>query len=164
MFPVSGSIAHAVYVWASDNQPITNNLSSHPPAGGNIFELDKVAFPINRVNIHWVGVVVYMQEQRIQFYDSLFGNGNDYIWLILRYLCDEFRTQYGKELPINAWTVVFETPPMTPRQKNGYDCGAFVCMYLHFLLLGLPLVFVEEDIDQFRMLMAASILKNRMVV
>jgi sentrin-specific protease 1 len=38
--------------------------------GKDLFNLDKVIFPINENGMHWVCAVAFMQEKRIQFYDS----------------------------------------------------------------------------------------------
>ena len=39
--------------------------------GKDIFALDKIVFPINVNQSHWVCAVAFMQEKRIQFYDSM---------------------------------------------------------------------------------------------
>ena len=38
--------------------------------GKDIFQLDKIIFPINVGEVHWVCAVAFMQEKRIQYYDS----------------------------------------------------------------------------------------------
>ena len=38
--------------------------------GKDIFALDKVFFPINVGEVHWVCACAYIQEKRIQYYDS----------------------------------------------------------------------------------------------
>ena len=73
---------------------------------GNIFELDKLLIPINRLNVHWVLVVVDIQQFTIKFYDSYTEYNNDdhglddndpykrpdkkYLDLVEKYLCDEY--------------------------------------------------------------------------
>jgi hypothetical protein len=39
--------------------------------GKDIFNLDKIFFPINQGRMHWICAVAFMQEKRIQFYDSM---------------------------------------------------------------------------------------------
>lgn len=39
--------------------------------GKDIFALDKIVFPINVNESHWVCAVAFMQDKRIQFYDSM---------------------------------------------------------------------------------------------
>ena len=73
---------------------------------GNIFELDKLLIPINRLNVHWVLVVVDIQQFTIKFYDSYTEYNNDdhglddndpykrpdkkYLDLVEKYLCDKY--------------------------------------------------------------------------
>ena len=58
--------------------------------GNNIFNLKNIYFPINIDNHHWVCAVVYMEEKRIQYYDSLngVGKGHKYLEGFLQYLYD----------------------------------------------------------------------------
>ena len=57
--------------------------------GKDIFGLDKVFFPINVSRMHWVCVVAFIQEKRIQFYDSFGSPGTHYLEIIFRYLQEE---------------------------------------------------------------------------
>ena len=133
-------------------------------ADGDIFALDKVYFPINQVNQHWACVVVHMQERRIQYLDSLGGKGMapHYVEAIFRYLEDEHQDKKNSPLPNKEeWTR--ETCTATiPKQLNGCDCGAFVCMFIDRLARGLPMDFGQQDIYYFRRKIALSILNNEL--
>ena len=52
----------------------------------NIFQLDKVFFPINVNQSYWSLVVVFMQEKRIQVYDSFRSQYQNYLNHIFHYL------------------------------------------------------------------------------
>ena len=86
--------------------------------GGDIFGLKYIICPINVENVHWISAVVFMEEKRIQMYDS--KGGTDMIKLqgIFQYLQDEYRTKKGGELDANEWALVGCTRE-TPRQQNG---------------------------------------------
>ncbi len=58
--------------------------------GNNIFNLKNIYFIINVDNNHWACIVVYMEEKRIQYFDSLkiFGKDDKYLKGALRYLYD----------------------------------------------------------------------------
>ena len=101
--------------------------------GKDIFNLNKIIFPINQGNQHWTSAVIYMEEQRIQYYDSLGGSGKMYLQVLLKYLEDEHMDK--KKTPMKSpelWKLVSCTDD-TPRQQNGYDCGVFTCMFADFL-------------------------------
>ena len=84
---------------------------------GDIFGLKYIICPINVENVHWISAVVFMEEKRIQMYDS--KGGTDMIKLqgIFQYLQDEYRTKKGGELDANEWALVGCTRE-TPMQQN----------------------------------------------
>lgn len=87
--------------------------------GGDLFALDKVFFPINQGRMHWICAVAFMQEKRIQFYDSMGSDGMEYLRFIFQYIQDEHKMR--KNCPLrdkDEWTLVPCTRD-TPRQANG---------------------------------------------
>lgn len=134
--------------------------SGHVP-GKDIFELDKLFFPINIKNNHWACAVIFIQEKRIQFYDSIGGDGTYYMRALLDYVKDEWRRKtQGQDLPnVSEWKLV-STNINTPRQENGFDCGVFTCMYADFLSMGYPLTFNQEHITKCRQRIALSCLND----
>jgi sentrin-specific protease 1 len=129
--------------------------------GKDIFGLDKVFIPVNMSNVHWTCVVIFVQERKIQFFDSMAGDGMYYMKALLQYLKDEWASKNnGQELPhLSEWKLVSTTLD-TPRQKNGYDCGVFTCMFADFLSMDSPLSFTQEHITQCRERIALSILQG----
>jgi sentrin-specific protease 1 len=45
-----------------------------------------------------------------------------------------------------------------PRQKNGFDCGVFICQYVRQLALGLPVTFSQRDIPGVRLRICSDLL------
>ena len=90
----------------------------------DIFQLDKVFVPINVMNQHWCCAVVFLQEKRIQLYDSLGwsgnrGNGMIYLRHLLQYLEDEHEHKLGEPMQdVKDWRLVNKEID-TPRQMNG---------------------------------------------
>ena len=76
----------------------------HVP-GNNIFQLKYVFFPYNYKNLHWEGVVVFMEEKRVRWCDS-FGQTR---WKVLkdlmRYLKDEWEHQYESRWSDREWKI-----------------------------------------------------------
>ena len=128
--------------------------------GGNIFEMDKLFFPINVGRDHWILVVVYMQERRIQCYDSMGSPGTEYVQAIFTYLQDEHETKHGYPMEDMAtWRLVACTAD-TPRQRTGYDCGVFVCTFIDLIAFNTPLSFDQSDLVRCRKRLALSILQG----
>ena len=129
--------------------------------GGDIFALDKIIIPVNQGNSHWGCAVIYVQQKKIQFYDSMQVRGDHYLNALLRYMNDEWRhNHHGEDLPsLLEWSLVCTTLD-TPTQDNGSDCGVYTCMFADLLSLDQPLLLNPEDMTQCRQRIALSILRG----
>lgn len=89
--------------------------------GIDIFSLDKIFFPINCHGSHWILAVVFMQEKKIQMYDSFHGSHMKYLEHLLEYLKDEHTDKKkGEPLPNDDdWELIETNIDETPRQHNG---------------------------------------------
>ena len=154
-----------LYDEGASNEYRYNNVKrwSKRVPGKDIFKLKNIFFPCNVSNMHWTCVVVYMEEKRIQFYDSMGGDGMYWIKGLMKYLKDEWKAKKGGELPdADKWKLVAETPD-APRQENGFDCGVFTCIFADFLAKDCPLHFSQKHITQCRQRIALSIMKGSAV-
>lgn len=87
--------------------------------GKDIFALDKIVFPVNMGNMHWICAVVFMTEKRIRVYDSMGSSGRRYLEALFHYLKDEHMDKKKKPLPDeDEWELVGTTRD-TPQQRNG---------------------------------------------
>jgi Ulp1 family protease len=87
--------------------------------GKDLFQLNKIFFPINVGGAHWICVVAFMREKRIETFDSLGGSGTIYMEAIWKYLQDEHLDKKKAPLPdVDKWMLV-KTQTNTPRQENG---------------------------------------------
>ena len=87
--------------------------------GKDIFNLDKIIFPINEGRMHWLCAAAFMQEKRIQLYDSMGSNGMHYLQSLFQYIKDEHQAKKGTPLPdAQEWRLV-SCESATPRQRNG---------------------------------------------
>lgn len=87
--------------------------------GKDIFQLDKIFFPINQGQMHWLCGVVLMQEKKIQIFDSMGSWGEHYLESLFQYLQDEHMDKKKCPLPdIDEWELVGTTRD-TPCQRNG---------------------------------------------
>lgn len=124
-----------------------------------VFEKDKIFCPVNVNDNHWSMLIIYVQEKKIAYYDSMQVNGKKYLESALQYLADESLTM---NLPFDKeqWEFIMYTDRL-PLQENDYDCGVFVLMYADFITNDLPLVFGQEHMELFRKKMCVAILQEQ---
>ncbi|GAX23363.1 sentrin-specific protease 1 [Fistulifera solaris] len=132
--------------------------------GKDIFDLDKIIFPINQNNMHWVCSVIFMQAKRIQFYDSMGGDGCRYLNALFQYLKDEHQDKKKCPLPDEDEWEFIECTSDTPRQRNGFDCGVFTCMFADFISKDCPLLFDQTHITLCRERIAIAIMNGRAIM
>ena len=101
-----------------------------------IFEEETIIVPININDNHWVAAVIDMKGKQIQFYDSLGGTGKSLLQVIYRYLALEWerRKLPGTFDADKKWELLEKSPEKYPEQKNGYDCGVYVCCLYDMLI------------------------------
>ena len=83
-----------------------------------------------------------------------------YLEAIFRYLEDEHLDKKKTALADSEEWALVRCQTDTPRQKNGFDCGVFTCMFADFLSKDCPLVFGQGHVDQCRNRIALSILEG----
>ena len=91
---------------------------SNKVPGKDIFNLKYIFCPINLDNMHWTVAVIFMEDKRIQYYDSLGATDVKKLEGLLQYVKDEYRAKNGKEMDAMEWELVSCTRD-TPRQRNG---------------------------------------------
>jgi sentrin-specific protease 1 len=126
----------------------------------DIFEMDKIYFPININNDHWAMAVVYMKEKRICYYDSISKDGSKYVNGLMRWIQDEGTYKKGIVVDPSKWRF-FNSEP-TPQQENGFDCGVFSIMCADFISDNLPLQYNQNHMEEFRVKIAAAILRGEL--
>ena len=112
------------------------------------FRKEKIFCPINVNASHWSMLVIYIQEKRIAYYDSMQVHGKKYLDGALQYLVDESLTM-NRPFDKEQWTLITYADGL-PLQENDYDCGVFALMYADFITDDLPLVFGQQHMELFR--------------
>jgi sentrin-specific protease 1 len=151
----------------------------------NVFKQDKLFFPIHK-NSHWTLAVIFMLKKEIRYYDSMMGdNSNNGMGIIifdsLLLWMKDVHTNFiwSEELKQNVDRSAITTPPVdwtqwrlvntnindVPQQVGSNDCGVFTIMFADFISnnINLKNAFNQTDINHFRMMIAASIIKNRLI-
>lgn len=100
---------------------------SNKVPGSDIFNLKYIICPCNHDNMHWSVVVIFIEEKRIQWYDSMGGTDRVKLEGLMQYLKDEYKAKNdGKDLDVSQWKLVRCTKH-TPRQRNG-KCA--MCIFI----------------------------------
>ncbi|KAL3800763.1 hypothetical protein ACHAW5_002477 [Stephanodiscus triporus] len=81
------------------------NWSKKVP-GGDIFNLKYIVCPINIDDTHWTSAVIFMEDKRIQYYDSMGGTDWSKLEGLLKYVKDEYSAKNGKELDVTEWELL----------------------------------------------------------
>ena len=86
--------------------------------GKDIFNLKKIVVPVNIVNKHWACMVIFMEEKKIQYFDSLGITDRDKLKGLLQYLKDEYESTKKGKFDALEWELV-DCSLDIPRQLNG---------------------------------------------
>ncbi|CAO1619925.1 unnamed protein product [Parajaminaea phylloscopi] len=102
----------------------------------DIFSKDIVLVPCNLGGSHWTCAAINFRRGRIEYYDSLAGE-NDIVTAKLRQylraeMKDKGKTPAGTGIDVDSLTEYFASSS-SPQQRNGHDCGVFVCATLEQL-------------------------------
>ena len=100
----------------------------------DIFDYDKVFVPINYDCIHQFYAVMYMEQKRIQIYNSSELGSNKYLKHLLIYLKDEHKER--KDIPLldPDKLSLIKNQPVTPTLENGSFYLLLLFIQIHFLL------------------------------
>ena len=64
-----------------------------------MFALDKFLFMLNVDDGQWICAVIFVEDNSIQYYDSVGGDVHSYTTGKMRYMKDEWEMRTGGELP-----------------------------------------------------------------
>jgi Ulp1 family protease len=128
--------------------------------GNNIFNLKIIYLITNIDNNHWVCIVVYMEEKRIQYYNSHngVGKGLKYFEGTLWYLY--YSDEEKEHIKPVKWKLVL-CAKTVPQQKNRVDYGAFVCIFCYYISHDSCLGFDESIIANVQKTITLSILNGK---
>ena len=91
----------------------------------NIFDYDKLFFPVNISNGHWLLVVIWLKEKEIRYYDSM---GDSYFEHTTKKFLDYM--QIVHKIDSTKWRCVnVRKEDGLAQQENGNDCGVYMLMF-----------------------------------
>ena len=130
----------------------------------NIFELDVLYIPGNLEQLHWFPIVVFVQQRIIKAFDTAYNPESriSHMRIVetvlqkhaLAVLPEDKAAYFGK------WK--FEYAHDGPKQANSKDCGVYTIMIADYMMDDIPYTRIPNtSLDKYRMLIAYSILRNR---
>ncbi|XP_071608149.1 sentrin-specific protease 2 isoform X2 [Heliangelus exortis] len=127
-----------------------------------LFKKDLIFVPIH-LRSHWTLVVIDMRKKNISYFDSMGQKGDDICETVFQYLQEESRVKRNVELPISEWTLHSMGPREIPQQRNGSDCGVFMCKYADYISQDKRINFTQSHMSYFRMKMAWEIIHQQLL-
>ncbi|KAM9483743.1 sentrin-specific protease 2 [Clarias gariepinus] len=128
----------------------------------DLFLYDIILIPLH-LGVHWSLAVVDFQAKSVRSFDSMGQRHDDICNQILMYLKEEYEAKKGKDFEILKWTVTSLRATEVPQQKNGSDCGVFVCKYADYIARGRHLTFRQCHMPYFRKVMIWEILNQKLL-
>ena len=114
----------------------------------DVFSYEKLFIVINKNTNHWVCMVVHIKDCKIVIHDSMNTHKFEHeLLLMFRFLSDVHCTKKGTPL-LGEWTLEFPDNQFNP-QKDGNNCGCFVCMFANCLSQDLKPNFNQAHSDNF---------------
>jgi len=126
---------------------------------GGIFKKEMVVVPIHCHGNHWTLAVINLRLQRFEYYDSLRGPPGDVLINLRQWLQDESKDKKQAPLDLSGWSdVVYKQH--TPQQRNGFDCGVFMCRTADYLGRAARLSFTQDEMLYMRRRMVVEIMRE----
>ena len=132
------------------------------------FDKDIILVPINIGDTHWTLVCVFIKKKEIYYIDSMLSKGQTYLRCILSYLYESHLDLLNEELEVETWKLFSYSPNNEKNkesyyQKNGYDCGVYVCIAMEYIIKGWPIDFITSDIVvKYRDFISLSLVAQKM--
>jgi len=79
---------------------------------------------------------------------------------ILTYLTEEYYERFRSVMDIDPWQLL---TAKCPSQKNGVDCGVFVCVFAEYLSRNAPFNFTQQHMFSFRLLILHELETKRLI-
>jgi len=115
----------------------------------DLFAKDLLICPIHCHGNHWTLAVVNLLDKRFEYFDSLSGGDGGVLAHLRRYLKDEHLDKKKASWDDAGWTD-HTWRASIPRQRNGFDCGVFMCKTADYLTQDARLDFSQNDMTYFR--------------
>ena len=108
-----------------------------------MFRLNRVYIPINYKKNHWILACIFIEDRKIQMYDSYLEPHWNYLNALFSYVKDEYITQRGVPLPdADQWSLVRTQKEVMLEQIGGEK-------FHHLCLVLIPYTYGGSERDTF---------------
>ncbi|XP_074602216.1 sentrin-specific protease 1-like [Brevipalpus obovatus] len=125
----------------------------------DVLSYDLLLFPIHLPG-HWTLAAISTRDQTINYYDSLGGENEEVLRVIMDYWENEYKTRKGEVLDTSKWKS--QVVKNIPRQANTCDCGVYLCKFSERLAANKPFNFSQRHIPFIRQCMIYEICKKKL--
>lgn len=106
---------------------------------------------------HWSTIFIDIEANTLEFYDSLGLEDDNQIKLLQMYIEELIQS---KNLSEKGLKIDYIT---SPRQRNEFDCGVYICLFNRSRIFGKQILFNEYQIDAHRLMLAHEIIEKRII-
>ena len=111
---------------------------------------------LNENSTHRILAVINLKKKRFEQYDSMGGRDDTNMRNMKRWLKDEFMDKKKLDVDVSGWEEY--VPRDIPHQRNGSDCGMFMCTFAESLARKMDFGFSQDTMPTLRRRCAAMIL------
>ncbi|NXL63838.1 SENP2 protease, partial [Chordeiles acutipennis] len=128
----------------------------------DLFKKDLILVPIH-LRVHWALVVIDVRKKTIKYFDSMAQKGDKICEALFQYLQEESREKRNVELTLSEWTLHSMNSNEIPQQRNGSDCGVFMCKYADYISRDKRINFTQKNMPYFRRKMVWEIIHQQLL-
>jgi len=123
----------------------------------DVFAKELIIVPIHCHGNHWTLAVVNFKQRLFEYFDSLRGGPSSVLLHLRKYIEDESIDKKKVAYSLSDWSDVVHAD--SPTQRNGYDCGVFMCTTADYLSQRAMLDFTQDQMPLLRRRMVLQILR-----
>uniref|UniRef100_A0AC34GQ78 Ubiquitin-like protease family profile domain-containing protein n=2 Tax=Panagrolaimus sp. ES5 TaxID=591445 RepID=A0AC34GQ78_9BILA len=126
----------------------------------DVFSYDIWIVPVHLTH-HWCMAIVDLQNQKIEYYDSMLGNNRQVFDILSSYIYGEMKDKKKQEICTDQWERNCRKD--IPTQQNGSDCGMFACKFAEYASRRAPIDFNQKHMPYFRKRMVWEICQQKLM-
>ena len=126
----------------------------------DLFSKDLILFPIHQA-AHWTLMSIDLRKREMIYYDSMHRSGSQFFPHLSSYLSQESLQKRSKEMDWSGWKIMERTD--IPEQRNGSDCGVFMCRFAECITRGGEINFDQLQMPYFRKRMLYEICRQQLM-
>ena len=104
----------------------------------DVFSCDCVVVPVHVGDSHWCLAIIYLNQKRLVYHDSMGGSHSKCLQHLQRWLNDESMDKRNQPLDATGWEMVYSGKNV-PQQNNTDDCGMFMLKFAEAVVEGLDI-------------------------